>query len=129
MSSGLRSGLRRYLLGSVAPEDMRFALMMRAAGILPSSICWLRTIAKHSAFLQLHAALAGGALSGGAAIALSAATTLPKAPRLRTFRLCRPFGPRCDVLHGSICRVIINSTFGRKPDFWMRANEVTADGI
>lgn len=111
---------------ALAPEDMRFAL--DDARRRHTAVVDLIAANDRQAlgFLQLYVALAGGALSGGAAIALSSANTFPKALGYGLFGFAVPL-----ILGAMFCMASIwpsdISLPGRKPDFWMWANEVTGE--
>lgn len=110
----------------LAPEDMRFALddaRRRHAAVVELLAANDR---QALGFLQLYVALAGGALSGAAAIVLSTTNTLPKALGYGLFGFAMPL-----ILGTVFCMASIwpsnISLPGRKPDFWIWANEVTAE--
>lgn len=110
---------------ALAPEDMRFAL--DDARRRHTAVVDLLAANDRQAlgFLQLYVALAGGALSGGAAIALATASTFPKALGYGLFGFAVPLILGAMFCMASIWPSNINLP-GRKPDFWVWANEVTA---
>jgi hypothetical protein len=111
---------------TLATEDLRFAL--DDARRRHSAVVDLLAANDRQAlgFLQLYVALAGGALSGGAAIVLSTTNTLPKALGYGLLGFAAPV-----ILGAMFCMAAVwpskISLPGRKPDFWVWANEVTAE--
>jgi hypothetical protein len=77
-------------------------------------------------FLQIYVAMAGGALSGAAAILLSASNTLPRPLGFGLIGFALPV-----TIGAMLCMAAVwpsnISLPGRKPDFWIWANEVTAE--
>lgn len=111
---------------AMAPEDLRFALddaRRRHAAVVDLLAANDR---QALGFLQLYVALAGGALSGGAAIVLSATTSLPRPLGFGLFGFALPVVIGAVFCMAAVWPSDINLP-GRKPDFWKWANKVPAE--
>lgn len=77
-------------------------------------------------FLQLYVALAGGALSGGAAILFSTVTSFPRPLGFGLFGFAAPV-----VIGAVFCMIAVWPSDinlpGRKADFWIWANDVSSE--
>jgi hypothetical protein len=111
---------------TLATEDLRFAL--DDARRRHSAVVDLLAANDRQAlgFLQLYVALAGGALSGAAAIVLSPANSFPKALGYGLFGFAGPLIFGAMFCMAAVWPSNINLP-GRKPDFWIWANEVSAE--
>lgn len=110
----------------LAPDDLKFAIddARRRHSAVVEIIAG--TDRQALGMLQLYVALAGGALSGGAAIVFSATSSFPKILGYGLFGFAGPL-----ILGAMFCMAALWPTTinlpGRKPDFWLWANEVTAE--
>ncbi len=113
-------------MSSKSPEELRFAL--DDARRRHSAVVDLIAANDRQAlgFLQLYVALAGGALSGATAIIFSVSTTLPRALGMGLLGFAASL-----VLGAVLCMAAVWPSDinlpGRKPDFWIWANGVSAE--
>jgi hypothetical protein len=112
----------------LGPEDLRFAAddaRRRHTAVVDLILANDRHVL---GFLQLYVALAGGALSGAAAILLSSASSFPRALGFGLLGFAVPIAIGAVMCMAIIWASNINLP-GRKPDFWLWATDETPERV